>query len=433
MSLFLIISVVLTGCSESESENASSDQTKDGRVVVDFWTFWGSETRRPIIEKIVKDFNESQDEIFVKHTYLPWGDIWTKNLASIAAGNPADVIINDINTVSHRAKNEQAMNLTKYIEKEDNFKDSFYPELWNAVTYKDEAYAVPFNTDTRLLFYNKDAFKEAGLDPDKPPKTWKELEEYAKKLDKKNGDRYERIGFYPVWGSFGPGSWAINGDQGRNWIEDKEVLVNTEGKVEALSWVRSWRERLGDNTINEFKSQFGNKQANPFISGKVAMYADVATFYTQLRDYGKDVNFGVAPIPAKDEESKHWSMGGGFVAEVPKGADHPEEAFEFIKYLTGVEAQTYWATKNFDNVANIEASKKAAESEELSEEGKYVYQKAVDNLEVTKLTPVPVYAPDYLSMINPQIDAIMLGQTDAKKALDKAQKDVENIVEKNTK
>src|SRR5690606_1642307 len=110
ISAFLFIGI-LAGCS---GESAQAEKTKDGKVVVDFWSFWGSETRRPIIEKIIDDFNKSQDEVFVKHTYLPWGDIWTKNLASVAAGNPADVIINDINTVAQRADNGQSEDLSKY-------------------------------------------------------------------------------------------------------------------------------------------------------------------------------------------------------------------------------------------------------------------------------------------------------------------------------
>src|SRR5699024_1860890 len=140
----------------------------------------------------------SQDEIEVKHTFLPWGDIWTKNIASISAGNPPDVIINDINSVPSRAVNNQVMDITEWVEA-DNLEETFYPELYNTVVYEDKIYALPFVTDTRLLFYNKDAFEDAGLDPAKPPTTWAELEEYAKKLDKKNGNSFERVGFHPLW------------------------------------------------------------------------------------------------------------------------------------------------------------------------------------------------------------------------------------------
>jgi multiple sugar transport system substrate-binding protein len=417
---FLLIGL-LAGC--SGERQAEAEKTKDGKVIVNFWTFWGSETRRPIIEKIIDDYNNSQDKVFVKHTFLPWGDIWTKNLASVAAGNPADVIINDINTVSQRAENKQVEDLSKYVD--DSFKQQFYPHLWETVEYKGKPYAVPFNTDTRLLFYNKKAFKEAGLDPNKPPQTWAELEEYAKKLDVKKGDKYERIGFYPLWGSTGASSWMTNADNGKGFIDNGKLAINTPKKAEALEWILGWKERLGENTVQAFQAEFGSEQANPFIAEKVAMWVDVGTFYTQLRDYGQDVEFGVAPIPAYEEGSGNWAEGGGFVAEVPKGAKHPKEAMDFIKYLTGVDAQKYWAIKNYDNVANVEAAE--ATVNELKDEEKTVYEATVNNLEQTKMFPVPVEYPDYHSRINPQIDNALLGKISPEKALKQAEEDVEKM------
>ncbi|RIW33325.1 ABC transporter substrate-binding protein [Bacillus salacetis] len=421
LSFLLLLSGVLAGCGNNGGNAAGT--TEDGKKVVDFWTFWGSETRKPMIEKIIKDFNESQDEIIVKHTYLPWGDIWTKNLASIAAGDPADVIINDINSVAQRAENNQAEDLSDYFD--EDFKENFYPHLWETVEYEGKPYAVPFNTDTRLLFYNKDAFKEAGLDPEKPPKTWDELEEYAKKLDKKNGDDYERIGFYPLWGSVGADAWMVNADKGQRFIEDGEVMINTPRKVEALEWVKQWKDRIGEDTVQTFEAEFQNQQANPFISGKIAMWVNVGNNYTQIKEFKPDMNFGVAPIPAYSEEDKHWSSGGGFVAEIPKGADNPEAAAEFIKYLTGKEAQKYWAMQNFDNVANIEAAEAAAA--ELEGKDQEVYQATIDNLDTTILSPTPVEYPDYQNLMNPKIDQFMMGEIDAEAALKDAQKAVKKV------
>ncbi|MGF2614900.1 ABC transporter substrate-binding protein [Rossellomorea vietnamensis] len=421
LSLVLLISGFLAGC--GNDEGATANVTEDGKKVVDFWTFWGSETRKPMIEKIIKDFNESQDEIVVKHTYLPWGDIWTKNLASIAAGDPADVVINDINSVAQRAENDQVEDLSEYLG--EDIKDQYYPHLWDTVEYEGKPYAVPFNTDTRMLFYNKEAFKEAGLDPEQPPKTWKELEEYAEKLDIKAGDRYERVGFYPLWGSIGPNSWMVNADEGQKLVADGEVNINTPRKVEAIEWIKSWKDRIGDKTVQSYQAEFGSQQSNPFISGKVAMWVNVGNFYTEIKEFGQDMDFGVAPVPAFDEGSKPWSDGGGFVAEIPKGADNPEAAAEFIKYLTGEEAQKYWAMQNFDNVANIAAAEQAAE--ELEGKDKEVYQATIDNLEFTQLHPMPVEYPDYQNLLNPKIDEFMMGSLEAEEALNSAQESVEKM------
>ncbi|MGD7044925.1 ABC transporter substrate-binding protein [Jeotgalibacillus proteolyticus] len=417
--ILVLICLLAAGCS---NEDSGSSQAADGKVELDFWTFWGSETRRPIIEKMIDDYNESQDEVFVKHTYLPWGDIWTKNLASIAAGNPADVIVNDINSVAQRAEANQVTELTDYVE--EDYLEQFYPNLAETVLVDEKLYAVPFNTDTRVLFYNKTAFEEVGLDPEQPPETWAELEEYAQKLDKKNGDRYERIGFYPLWGSYGADSWMTNADGGNGFIENGEVTVDTDKKVEALEWVASWKERYGAQTIDAFTAEFGSEQANPFINGKVAMWVDVGTFYTQIRDFGNGMDVGVVPIPAFDESADNWSTGGGFVVEVPEGSEHPEEAMDFINYLTGEEAQKYWASENYDNVANV-AGSEAAE-EELEGQEKEVFTFLNENLDSTKLYPMPVAYPDYMSQINPLIDSVMLGELEPAEALEQGQAAVEN-------
>ncbi|MBD2872533.1 ABC transporter substrate-binding protein [Paenibacillus arenilitoris] len=446
LSVMLTMSLLLAACSGGSGGNATNppsaspgDAEASGepeapaeKIELDFWTFWGSETRRPIIEKMIADFNSSQDRIIVKHTYLPWGDIWTKNLAAIAAGNPPDVIINDINTIAQRASSKQVVNLSEFLAKDD-IKGRFFPELWNTVEYNGEAYALPFNTDTRFLFYNKDAFAEVGLDPETPPKTWEELEQFAIKLDKKNGSRYERVGFYPNgWGNWGWDSWMYNADKGIGFVDKGgNVTIHTPDKVEALKWINKWTERLGESTVNAFKAEFGSQQADPFISGKVAMINQTATFYTQLRDYGKNVNFGIAPIPEYKPGSGHISSGGGFVIEMPYGAKHPEASWEFMKYMTDVQAQEYWAIKNFDNVANIEASEKAATNAELDEKGKLVYGEAVKNLKDTKIFPIPAFAPDFRSLLNPLAEAALLGQKTAEEALEQAQKEVEALVKAN--
>lgn len=423
---------VLTACSGGSSggpagtasTNETNGKSEDGKVVLNYWTWWGSETRRPIVEKLVDDFNKSQDKIIVKHSYYPFSDIFTKELAAVSAGNPPDIMMNDINTVQQRASKKQAINLSKYVE-QSKVKDRFFPELWNTVLYQGEPYALPFNTDTRMMFYNKDDFKAAGLDPEKFPTTWEELDKVAAKLDKKDGDKYTHIGYSPQFNS----EWnllQLNFDQGRNFFDENgKPVVNAPAKAEAMQYILNNAKRLGQSNIDAFKADFGSKQANPFIAGKVSIWTDVTNFYTQIRDYGPNLNFGVAPLPETKPGSGHYSVGGGFVIEIPYGSKHPDEAFEFLKYMTDVQAQTYWAQKNFDNVANKEASN----NPELQKNP--VYKASVDNLAVTKMTPNPLFAPDYINLINPQRDAIMLGEKSVPDGLNQAQADVEKLISNN--
>ncbi|KIH70796.1 ABC transporter substrate-binding protein [Salinicoccus roseus] len=446
--LFLILTAVfiLGACGgfqigDSESSNSSEEDSASGetegngaegsngeKVTLDFWSFWGSEQRRPVIDKIIEDFNSSQDEIEVQHTYVPWGDIWTKNLAAIAAGDPPDIIINDINTVKLRAQEGQMEPITEFVD--SDVEDRFYDQMTEAAMYDDEMYALPFNTDTQILFYNKDLFEEAGLDPEDPPSTWAEAEEYAAQLDVEEGGSYERIGFYPLIGS-GTDVWMMNA-LGENYISpDGDVKIDTEPVHDTFNWILEQKNKYGENTITSINSQFENAQQDPFMAGNIGMMVQNANYYVQLRDFGQDMNFGVAPLPEKEEGNGHTSWGGGFVAEIPKGAKNPEASYKFIEFLTSHDSQLYWAENNFDLVAHEEAGSSAAESDEFSEAGQEVYSLMVENMDNTLLTPQPLVAPDFASTVNPTFESIISGNTTVEAGLEKAQSDLERIVENN--
>ncbi|WP_114165126.1 ABC transporter substrate-binding protein [Exiguobacterium sp. TNDT2] len=403
-----------------QQDTASNVESED-RVTLDFWSFWGSETRRPIIEKMISDFNESQDEIFVKHTFIPFGDIWTKELAAVASKNEdaiPDVVVGDINAIKLRGQKQQVEPLNTLIDTA-SLKEVMHPEAWDAVQYEDETYAVPFTMDTRLLFYNKKMLEEAGYT--EPPQTWDDLTEMSEKITVKQNNTFEQVGFYPLFG-VGTDVWLINSD-GRNYIsKDGDVTIDTPEDREALEWINAFTEKMGRKEIDAFKAEFGEQQANPFLSEKVAMYVDVATFYTQIRDYGQHLDYGVVPLPEREEGSGHYSWSGGFALEIPKGAKHPEEAATFIEYMAGKEAQMYWAEQNFDQVANQDAGQAVADQLEGQEQE--VYSVALSAMENTLLTPVPVEVPDLVSLVNPELEQATLGKKTPEEALQAAERKV---------
>ena len=429
-TLLFSVGVLAAGCGNSETADSSGNESADGKTTLDFWSFWGSGARQEVIEEIIDDFNASQDKIEVKYSYQPWGDIWTKSLSSITAGNPPDVIVQDINSVAQRAEAQQATNLSEYIE--EGFSDEFYPQLWDTVEYEGDAYAVPFNTDTQVIFYNKTLFKEAGISEEQLPQTWEELETVARKLDVKNGDDFERIGFYPLW-NLGADVWALNADDGVSWFDkDENVKIDTDNKVEALEWILDWQEYYGQDTINRLEAEFGSGVADPFISGLVAMRAQNINYYSSLAENAPDdFEFGVIQIPEKESGSGHWSWGGGFVLEVPYGAKDPEASYEFIKYLSTPEVQEKFGEKSFDIMANRTANENLVNNDNLEENGQMIYQMADENFANTVITPVPLTAPDFSSLVNEQIDQIMLGGKTPAEGLADAQKAVEDLVEQN--
>lgn len=412
------------------STHYGAHSLRAGRETLEFWAHWGSAQRRPVIQHIVDQFNQSQTKYYVDYQFEPFGAGWTKELAAVAAGDPPDVIIQDINTVAVRAERKQNVNLASFLKK-DNLQSEFYPNLWKAMLYKGNAYGLPFNTDTRILFYNKTMFAAAGIK--NPPATWAELDADAKKLDVKNPDgSYKTIGFYPMWGSSGTNIWELNADGGQSYlnVNTGKVTINTPNKLAALQWINSYNKRLGLNNIQKMQAQFGNGIQDGFVAGKVAMWANTPTAYTSIRDYAPaNFSFGVAPLPAFKAGAGNWSWGGGFDVEIPYGAKDPAGSFTFMKFLTGTWAQEYWAAHEFDTVGNVAAAQQASNDPLMVKDSAMVYKAAIANMKWTVLTPDPWYAPGYADIINPTENAAANGQMDPKRALQKEQQAVEQLIQ----
>lgn len=98
-------------------------------------------------------------------------------------------------------------------------------------------YGLPYETDIRVLYYNKAAFKEAGLDPNTPPKNWDDLWSFSDKLAQKDGNKLKRIGFFPTFGNAGLDQWAWN--NGGQW-QDANLRAFRDlnmGFASALAWI----------------------------------------------------------------------------------------------------------------------------------------------------------------------------------------------------
>ncbi|HEX7066469.1 MAG TPA: extracellular solute-binding protein, partial [Bacillales bacterium] len=151
----------------------------------------------------------------------------------------------------------------------------------------------------------------------------------------------------------------------------------------------------------------------------------------EIRDFAPDLNFGVTLIPERKPGSGHRSWGGGFDIEIPKGSDHPEAAWKFVKFMTSKKPQKYWATHTFDNVANIAAAEATAKSSDLSKEEQMVYSMAAKSVEHNVMTPRPLKAPNFTNKVNPILDNSLHGKIPPQQAVEKAQKLVEKLLQGN--
>lgn len=234
--------------------------------------------------------------------------------------------------------------------------EDFYDACWLEGSYKDDSgdrsvYSVPFNADSRALYYNSDLLERAGLVDEqgeaRPPRNWTELKEYAVALTEYDEDgNITRLGFSPQYGN----SWLYlygwqNG--GRFMTQDgKTCTLDDPRIVEALQYMVDIYNALGGiEKVSLFETTFQAGEFDPFLTGQVVMKIDGDFFLRFVADLAPNLRFGVAPAPPPEgREPITWS--GGFCWAIPEGTNNREAAFEMVRFLNTTRMWTYQGDVN---------------------------------------------------------------------------------------
>lgn len=303
-------------------------------VVIRYWEKWtGFEA--DAMREIVEDFNASQNRILVEYSSV--SQIDRRLTLAIAGGVPPDVAGIWSSNLPVYAENNALMPLTSMAREAGIREEDYLPIVWTLCTHRQHLWALPSTPGNNALIYNKKLFREAGLDPERPPRTIAELEEFNEKIFKRSaGGRIERIGHLPEE----PGWWnALWGYWfGGTLVEGNAVLTATSPEnLEAYRWVQSYPERFGAESLLGMRDGFGNfaSPQNPFYTGRVAMIMQGVWIYNYIQNYAPaDFEWGVAPFPTNDpEKTGNISVVEADVLVIPAGAKHPREAFEFLRYV----------------------------------------------------------------------------------------------------
>ena len=219
---------------------------------------------------------------------------------------------------------------------------SFYPAFMENSQTGGKTYGIPFQRSTPVLYWNKEAFADAGLDPETPPSTWEETVEMGKKLVKKDDS-----GNVTQWGVRIPSSgfpyWLFQGLTTQN----EAILANSDGNetnfddpkvVEALEYL------VGLSTEHEVMApgiiEWG---ATPkaFFEGQTAMMWTSTGNLTNVRD-NAPFDFGVGLLPAHKRYGAPTG-GGNFYIFRDSSDEQKKAAFEFVKWITSPEQAAKWS------------------------------------------------------------------------------------------
>jgi sn-glycerol 3-phosphate transport system substrate-binding protein len=418
LSFVLVLMVVLAGCSSSETGGGEG-----GKTEIDFWfpVAVGGDVAK-IVDGMVADFEKENPDIKVNAKYGgSYAETMTQVMASAQAGNAPELAVLFSIDLFTLLENDLIEELTPMFD--EKYMDDFYDGFMANSSIGDKVYSLPFQRSTIVLYYNKDAFKEAGLDPEDPPENWDQLVEYGKKLTKNGGK--------DQWGleipSTGYQYWmfqalALQTEKNIMAQDGKEVYFNAPYAKEAMEfWLSLGKEhKIMPEGVIEWATV-----PSDFLSGKTAMMYHTTGNLTNVKN-NADFDFGVSFLPANNQYGS--PTGGGNIylfKDLPK--ENKEAAVKFMKFLTEPERVAQWSI----DTGYVATTESAYETDLLK---KYVEEfpaalVAREQLEYADSELATYQNGEVQKIFNDHIQSILTGQSTVDEGLDDAQEKAEKVLE----
>ena len=338
------------------AEGIPAKGTDDGTEI----TLW---TRSPLerqAKNVVEAYNTSHKNQ-VKLEIIPNDDMEGKVGGASQTDSLPDILAGDVVRIPYWASEGIFTDITKQIDGLDNKADLQQGHI-EAGTVDGAEYTLPFITDVSVMVWNKNLYKEAGLDPEQGPKSIDQFVEQAKKVAALNKDGV--AGSYLAGQSGGalvfdlfPSVWA-DGESVMNKDGSEATLDNDsmKGVLDAYKELANTTNGLGAGS----KEETGATWTAPFANGKIGVMPYPNTSTTALFDAEKDGGFevGVAPIPGT-KEGKTSTFLGGDAMGISKDSKHVAQAWNFLYWLMQSDAQKEVFADQGDTASNIQTLKTA--------------------------------------------------------------------------
>lgn len=296
-----------------------------------------------VVDGLVGDFMKQTPDVTVKAIYAGnYNDARIKALAALKSGQPAQTSVMFSIDIYELIEQDAIVAFDDIVQTDEDkaWLKSFYPGLMENGRTKGKTWGIPFQRSTIVMYYNKDAFRDAGLDPNKPPATWDEMAAMGKKLVKKSGDQVSR------WGVMVPSTgypyWMFQAFA----MQNGEVLMNGEGNqtyfdkpavVESLTY---WKDLGKDGIMPAGTTEWGTLRQN-FLEGKTAIMWHTTGNLSAVKK-AATFDFGVAMLPAKKRLGSPTG-GGNFYIFKQTTPEERTAALKLIKYMTSPEQAAKWS------------------------------------------------------------------------------------------
>jgi len=382
------------------------------------------------LDHLVAEFERTHPDIHVKMSFAS-NDLTSsqKLFLAIAGGVAPDVTFVDGQQLAEWAARGALADLTEPFSKSGLSADDFWNPRWRESTFRKHVYAMPWGADPNFAFvWNKDLFRKAGLDPEKPPRTIEDLDRLNDKLTilDKQGN-ISQLGINPwqwsganclfTWGYAFGGNLYTEPDAAHPL---GTVTADNPKVVEALEWMAKFARKYDVRKVNSFASQVVGVGNNPFYAGKYAMELMHVSQIKDLKKYAPtmDLGIGLIPAPMDGEYPNGWI--GGWSLAVPRNKVVRPEAFEFIKWMCTANVATDIEAIEMEQFPVYRKSPVFDRIQRDPVRGVF-YKILANSKHVRTLMPVQGY---YMERLGRAIDEVLYGGYPAREALAKVTVDV---------
>ncbi|MGV9244940.1 ABC transporter substrate-binding protein [Streptomyces sp. NPDC003710] len=332
------IALLATACTGQSDSGPTDDASKE--TTINFWHAWSAPNEVKGVKSLIDGFEKAHPNIHVNVVGNMTDD--KINQALRTGGDKAPDVISSFttNNVGKFCSSGALVDLNPFFEKSHIDPATTFPKAMNEYTRFDgDRCTVPLLGDAYGLYYNKTAFKKAGIAG--PPRTWSEFEADARKLTIPDGDGYKQLGFMPdyhgwetttehYFAQFSPTYFDSSG---------KSNLAKDPAFTAGFTLQKKLVDELGGfRKLEKYRSQLGDEWGpkHPFHTGQVAMQLDGEWRLGMALDAKPAFEIGVAPLPVPDDQASRYGKGyiTGTIAGIAATSRKQNAAWELVKYMT---------------------------------------------------------------------------------------------------
>lgn len=406
-------------------ETAPTTPPSSGGTQMVFWPEWGGKDS----DALQVQCNKFAEESGIAVDFLPIRD-HARMVASISAGDPPDLLMTwDSNAVGTWGFQKALLDLTPLIQGAGLDLNNFYQiglDSGNLMGIKQIGLPLT-NYLTSILWYNTQAFEEAGLDPKKPPETWEETWAASEKLTKVEDGQIRKLGYMVGLGQDGTNLMAY-AFGGSIWSDDyRKVTPDSEANIAELTWKQQFYKTYTTDEIIRWSGSIEQNASLPsfvLFTGDAAMQVSgewMPSMY-EILDPIPPISFGYLPYPEAKPEVKGTMTANTNPMVIPTAAKNPDGAFKFIEFISKADNSSEMcaivgnASPTKDGLAKQIAATNSPTYKQILEE---VWTKA-------NVKPMTINSPvgsEYMDAVTRATDSVLQDGADPKEEMAKVREE----------